>query len=152
MLRNCFLVFFLVTTAISCPRTGAASEHAGISGKWNISWQARLGKEQGTIEFQQKGNELTGVFHGHGDPCTVSGTLKDGHVWFNLEFHGKTPYAISFTGTLDSDMMSGKFELQGMKDGYDQHGENVQRTDYLWKATRLTEIQKNPVQQQKPSH
>lgn len=151
MLRNCFLAFLLlIATSASAPML-TADGHAGIAGKWTISWQARLGKEQGTIEFQQKGNELTGVFHGHGDPCSVSGTLKDGTISFSLEFHGKTSYTIVFTGTLDGDQMKGNFQLQGMKDGYDQHGENVQRTDYLWTGVRLVDAQKRPVQQQKSS-
>ncbi len=151
MSRSCFLAFLLlVATLVSAPML-AGDAHTGITGKWTISWQARLGKEQGMIELRQKGTELTGVFHGHGDPGSVSGAVKDGNVSFNLEFHGKTPFAIVFTGTLDGDQMKGNFQLQGMKDGYDQHGENVQRTDYLWSAVRLVDAPKHPAQEQKPS-
>jgi hypothetical protein len=151
LLRNLFLIFLLVMTVVPCESAGAASKRTRLTGAWTISWQARVGMERGTIQFHQKGSRLTGVFQGHGSPASVSGNLKDGSVSFNLEFQGKTPYTIVFNGTLEGDKMTGKFQLQGFKDAYDQHGENVQQIDYSWTAERLPDSQKSSNQEQKPA-
>jgi len=147
--KNLILVFFLLA---SCFRAVSADDAATLAGKWSISWQARLGTERGTIQFQQQGTHLTGLYRGHASQCQVSGNLKDANISFNLECAGKTPYTIQFTGTLQAAKMTGTFQLKGFKDAYDQHGENVQSTDYKWTAARIPDPQKSPNLEQKPDH
>jgi hypothetical protein len=149
--RNVSLIFLFAMVAVLCVSARAAKKHVGVAGTWTISWQARVGMERGTIQFQQKGTQLSGVFQGHGAPASVSGNLEKAGVSFHLEFQGKTPYTIIFTGTLDGDKMTGKFQFQDFKDAYDQHGENVQSIDYSWTATRLPDPQKQSNQEQKPA-
>lgn len=47
-----------------------------VSGKWQVSWQARLGTEQATIELQQDGSKLRGTFHDLHHSCLCPGQLK----------------------------------------------------------------------------
>src|ERR1700690_156153 len=152
LLRNFFLIFLLAMSAAPCIPAGAAPKSPHLNGAWTISWQARVGMERGTIQIQQKGSHLTGVYQGHGKPGSLSGVIKDGNISFNLEFQTDPPYTIVFKGTIDGDKMAGKFDLQGFKDPYDQHGENVQAIDYSWSASRLPDSQKHPSQDQKPAH
>jgi hypothetical protein len=149
--RNLSLIFLLAMVGVGCASARAATKHVRVAGTWTISWQARVGMERGTIQFQQKGGCLSGVYQGHGSPASVSGNLENGAVSFNLEFQGKTPYTIIFIGVLDGDRMTGKFQFQGLKDAYDQHGENVQSIDYSWTATRLPDPQKQSNQEHKPA-
>jgi hypothetical protein len=150
--RNLSLIFLLAMVGVSCASVQAAKKHVRVAGTWTISWQARVGKESGTIQFQQKGTQLSGIYQGHGSPASVTGNLENDAVSFNLEFPGKPPYTIIFTGTLDGDKMTGKFQFQALKDGYDEHGENVQSIDYSWTATRLPDPQKQSNLEQKPAH
>jgi hypothetical protein len=147
--QKLLLILFLLT---SCFRTVSADDSPTLAGKWSISWQARLGTERGTIQFQQQGTHLTGLYQGHSIQCQVSGDLKDANISFHLDCPGKTPFTIQFTGTLEVAKMTGTFQLKGFKDAYDQHGENVQSTDYKWTAAHIPDPPKSPNPQQKPAH
>lgn len=149
--RKLFLILTLVIIGLNCSSLGAAPKQLHVSGAWNISWQARVGMERGKIQLLQKGSHLTGTYQGRGKPASLSGNFQDGNVSFNLEFQANPPYTIVFTGKVEGDSMTGKFELQGFKDPYDQHGENVQSIDYSWTASRLHDPQKHPNQEQKPA-
>jgi hypothetical protein len=145
--------FFLVLSMIGwllCVAGIRANEPSRVAGTWQISWEARLGMERGTLQLTQKGAKLTGTFHGHGAPCIVTGTIDGSDISFDLNFQAKPKYTLSFTGRLDGDKMNGKFEIAGMKDGYDSHGENVTSTDYTWTAVRQSD-QTQPDQKTPPA-
>jgi hypothetical protein len=114
------------------PRTSTS-----VDGKWQLSWQARIGLEKGVLTLQQNDAKLGGNFHSELGSPTVSGSIQGQNISFELHFEGKRPFAIAFTGKVDGSKMSGKFAIDGMMDGYDQHGENVQPTNYSWTATAL---------------
>jgi hypothetical protein len=107
-----------------------------VSGKWQISWEARMGTEHDILELKQTEAKLTGNFQGHLGSPKVSGSVDGNNVSLRLEFPGKQPYTLIFTGTIDGDKMSGKFEIEGMPTGYDQHGENARPSNYTWTAVR----------------
>jgi hypothetical protein len=109
-----------------------------VMGKWQLSWEARLGTERGTMQLDQADSKLTGSFQGHLS-SKISGSIKDKSIRLNLDFAGAHPFTLVFTGTVDGDKMAGKFEIQGVKDGYDWHGENASPSNYSWTAVRQAE-------------
>jgi hypothetical protein len=129
-------LFVLVLIWTAWATSVAEDQPVNVTGKWQISWEARIGTEQGVVQFQQTGKALTGTFQGgHGAP-KVSGNLEGKDILFTLEFPGSHPFTIVFSGSVSDDKMAGKFHLQGMEDGYDWHGENARSTNYSWNGIR----------------
>ena len=108
-----------------------------VAGKWQISWEARFGTERGTIQFEQAESKLSGNLQARVGSPKVTGAVDGNKVSFDLAFQGPPkPFTLVFTGTMDGDKMAGKFEIKGMTDGYDWHGENAHPTSYTWTAVR----------------
>jgi hypothetical protein len=128
----CLLVF---TSAFGA---SAAKPAAVVAGNWQFSWEARMGTESGTLQLEQNDSKLSGSYKGHINAPRVTGTVEGNQVNLSLEFARAHPFTIIFTGKVDGDKMSGKFEIEGMKNGYDSHGENVRPSNYSWKATRIS--------------
>jgi hypothetical protein len=156
--HSLFSVLFLFgVLVLSTTRLAAAEEPSGVgqsvnvSGNWQLSWVARLGTEKATVRFQQDGTNLTGVFHGNLGSPTVTGTVRAKTVTFTLEFTGKYPFTLTFSGPVDADKMSGKFSVGGVVGGYDPHGESAHPTDYSWQATRIPD-QEGQSAPAKPDH
>jgi hypothetical protein len=137
LLISRWLLLPILTTAVIAQSQASGKPPVSVSGKWQLSWQARIGVEQGTLVLQQSGNKLNGSFHSELGTPVVSGTIEDESISFKLGFAGNHAFAIVFTGKVDGSKMNGRFTLDGMADGYDQHGENVQPTNYSWKASLL---------------
>jgi hypothetical protein len=137
MVNRRLLSLFVPVLIVAAWATAAAEDKpVNVSGKWQISWEARIGTEQGVVQFQQTGKALTGTFHGsHGAP-KVSGNLEGKDIFFTLAFPGSHPFTIVFSGSVRDDKMAGKFDLQGIEDGYDWHGENARSTNYSWSGIR----------------
>jgi hypothetical protein len=130
----CFwLPFFMLVSSFA---TAAENKPVNVTGKWQLSWEARLGTERGPMELEQVDSRLTGTFHGHLGSPKISGAIKDKNITLNLEFQALHPFTLVFTGAVDGDTMTGKFEIQGVTDGYDSHGENASPTSYSWTAVR----------------
>jgi hypothetical protein len=92
----------------------AQDKPADLTGKWNLSWEARLGTEHDPIELKQTDGKLTGTFLGHLGKPNVSGTVDGKNVTLRLEFPGVHSYTLVFTGTIDGGKMGGKFEIANM--------------------------------------
>lgn len=142
MNRKLIPLSLLVLVQIICLAAVAQNEPSpkallNVRGKWQLSWQARIGMEKGTLALQQNGTKLEGRFHSELGSPAVSGTIKEQNISFKLLFDAPHPFAITFTGKVDGGKMNGQFELDGLADGYDQHGENVQAINYSWTATLL---------------
>jgi len=89
------------------------SQAANIGGAWQISWQARNGSQQATMEIQQDGSKLSGTFQdSSGSSSSVSGSIAGNNVSFSVQIQGR-PMTLAFTGTIDGDKMSGTFQPQG---------------------------------------
>lgn len=114
----------------------AAIKPASVSGKWQISWEARLGTAHGTVQMEQAESRLTGSYQGQLGTPKVSGTIDGKNVSFTLDFQGAHPFSLIFKGVVDGDKMAGKFEIGGVDGGYDQHGENARPSNYTWSAVR----------------
>jgi hypothetical protein len=121
----------------------AQTKPANVSGKWQLSWEARIGTERDTIQLEQSESKLSGTFQGKpGSPQGKSGSPKvsgnvDGtRVALQLDFPGPQPYTLLFIGTINGDKMSGNLEVPGVDKAYDWHGENVRPTNYTWSAIR----------------
>jgi hypothetical protein len=133
-----WFVFLQIISLAAVAQNGPSSKpRFDVGGKWQLSWQARIGMEKGTLALQQNGTKLEGRFHSELGSPAVSGTIKGQNISFKLLFNAPHPFAITFTGRVDGNKMNGQFELDGLADGYDQHGENVQTINYSWTATLL---------------
>lgn len=127
-------LLLLLTATISL----SASDKPSLSGKWKFSWEARIGTEIGTLQLEQTGTKLTGAYKGHLTTTNVSGTINaDNNVNLTFDFRGAHTFTLLFTGKIDGDKMTGKFEIEGLKNGYDSHGENVRPSNYSWNAVRM---------------
>jgi hypothetical protein len=118
----------------------AQSSAVNVNGKWQISWEARLGTERDMILLDQTDSKLTGSFQGKLGSPKVSGNLAGKNISLRLDFAGKQSYSLVFTGVVDGDKMSGRFEIPGMDKPYDFHGENVASSNYTWQAVRMPDI------------
>jgi hypothetical protein len=153
-MRKSRLLSFVLSVLVLSPSFAAAGENkpVNVAGKWQLSWEARLGTERGPMQLDQVDSSLTGSFQGHLGTPRVSGTIKDKSVTLNLEFQGARPFTLVFTGTVDGDKMAGKFVIQGVTDGYDWHGENARPTNYSWTAVRQPDqTQSDGTQQNQPN-
>jgi hypothetical protein len=128
--------FLLLLMVMSNVAIAADTQSVNLSGKWQLSWEARIGTESGTLRLEQAGSKLTGGYQGHVVSSNLSGTVQSQNVTFNLDFAGAHPFTIIFTGTIDGDKMAGKFTIGGAADGYDSHGESAHPSNYSWTATR----------------
>jgi hypothetical protein len=129
-------VLFLFALHLS---VAAQTKPTNVSGKWQISWEARVGTERDTIQLEQTESKLTGTFQGKLGSPKVSGNVDGKHITLRLDFPGSQPYTLLFTGTIDGDKMSGSFEVPGVDKAYDWHGENVRSTNYTWSAIRQSD-------------
>jgi hypothetical protein len=151
-----FSLSILILLSALLSLCAVAQEHpdvdqpANVAGNWQISWEARIGAEKATVRFQQEGAKLTGVFHGQLGSPAVFGTVQGKNVSFTLEFTGKYPFTLTFTGPLDGDKMGGKFAVGGVQGGYDPQGENARPSDYSWKAIRIPDQESQPAKAEKP--
>jgi hypothetical protein len=130
------ILLFILAATISL----SASDQPALSGKWKFSWEARIGTEIGTLQLEQTDSKLTGAYKGHLTTTNVSGTIDaDNNVHLTFDFRGVHTFTLLFTGKIDGDKMAGKFEIEGLKNGYDSHGENVRPSNYSWNAVRITD-------------
>ena len=128
-----------------------ASENqpANVSGKWQLSWEARIGTERCIVQIDQEDAKLVGVYQGGLGSPKISGNIEGNQISLKLDFLGAKPFAVVFTGTVDGNKMGGKFAIQGVEGGYDGHGENVRPSNYSWTATRQPDQTQSDSSQQK---
>jgi hypothetical protein len=143
----CWLVLALVSSL------AAASDNqpANVAGKWQLSWEARMGTERGILQLEQARSGLVGSFQGGslGSP-KISVSLEGKNITLKLDFQGAHSFILVLVGTVEGDSMSGKFEIQGLTDGYDWHGENVHPTNYSWTAVRQNDQTQSASQRNRP--
>src|SRR5438309_661725 len=85
------------------------SQPANIGGTWQISWQARSGTQQATMQIQQDGSKLSGTFQDSNGSSPLTGSIARNSVSFSVQVRGR-PMTLAFTGTIDGDKMSGTFQ------------------------------------------
>ena len=109
------------------------SQPANIGGAWQISWQARNGSQQATMQIQQDGSKLSGTFQDSGGSSPVTGSIAGNSVSFSVQVQGR-PMALAFTGTIDGDKMSGTFQPQG--GGGSRGGRGGGQGSHTWSGVR----------------
>ncbi len=146
LLRFCLSILMLTSGFAAAGENKPPS----VNGKWQISWEARIGTEGATMQLEQSETKLTGTFQGHLGAPNISGTIEGKNVRLNLDFPGIHPFTLVFTGVIDGDKMGGKFDIQGVKDGYDWHGENARPSNYSWTAVRQPDQTQSESTQNQP--
>ncbi len=131
------MLICLPVLLVTCGFAASSASGPALAGKWQLSWEARIGTETGTMQLEQSDAKLTGNYRGHITAPKIEGSVDGNKVTLNLEFQRAHPFTIIFIGTIDGDKMSGKFEIKDYPNGYDSHGENVRPSNYSWNAVRL---------------
>jgi hypothetical protein len=114
---------------------------ADVSGDWQVSWEVRMGTNPGTLHLHQNGSKLTGTFKDLHGLSSVSGTLEDNRITFEVAFQGKYPFTVRFAGTASSDKLEGSSQAVNVKDeagAYLGHGGEIVHPEHPWTATRVT--------------
>jgi len=73
---------------------------ADITGKWTFTVNLDAGSGTPTFDFVQKGETLTGTYHGTFGEAKLTGTVKGDKVEFSFSSDAGTA---SYSGTLDGD-------------------------------------------------
>jgi hypothetical protein len=107
-----FTFLFVAPLLLAQDSQSNNSEPANIGGTWQISWQARTGSQQATMQIQKDGSKLSGTFQDSGGSSPVTGSIAGKSVSFSVQVQGR-PMTLAFTGTIDGDNMSGTFQPQG---------------------------------------
>lgn len=109
------------------------SQPANIGGAWQISWQARGGSQQATMQIQQDGSKLSGTFQDSGGSSPLTGSVAGNNVSFSVQIQGR-PMTLAFTGTIDGDKMNGTFQPQGGGSG--RGGRGGGQGNHSWSGVR----------------
>jgi hypothetical protein len=134
-IRSTLLISLILMA--TCAFAGSGGKNATLAGKWQFSWEARIGTERGTLQLEQADSKLTGSYRGNLVAQKVSGALDGDKIVLNFDFQRSHPFTIIFTGTVDGDKMTGKFHIKDFPDAYDSQGENVRPSNYSWTAVRM---------------
>lgn len=130
-LGSLLLLFSVATLCFSAYAQDQSNDQtANVAGTWQISWQGRNGTQQGTLQLQEDGSNLSGTFKGPRGSTSLTGSLQGNNISFNVQMQARRTITISFTGSVESDKMSGSLQMQG---GRRRGGNGQSRT---WSATR----------------
>ena len=133
-------LLFLVAVVVDLSGADSPSgnDTPGVSGKWQLSWQARLGTEQAMVELEQDGSKLRGTFRDLHHSCPLSGSIEGKTISFEVQVEEARPYTIAFKGTVNGDNISGTSQAQniGESKAYLGHGGEIVQPEHPWTATR----------------
>lgn len=90
---------------------------ADISGKWTFNVVLDAGSGAPTFDFVQKGEDLTGTYHGTFGDAKLTGTVKGDDVEFTFSTQAG---AAKYSGTLD-----GATKMKGTCDYGEQAGKGT---------------------------
>jgi hypothetical protein len=135
------LFAFVAVLSAAAANSPSGNDALSVSGKWQLSWQARLGTEQATVELEQDGSKLRGTFHDLHHSCPLSGSIEGKTISFEVQFEEARPYTIAFKGIVNGDNISGTSQAQntGTSKAYLGHGGEIIQPEHPWTATRPTD-------------
>lgn len=123
---------------------------ANVGGDWQVVWTGRLGAEQCVLHLQQDGTKLTGTLKDLRGLSSLSGSIDEKQISFDVEFKGKYPFTTRFTGTVDAgkrdvkadNVKAGITKIEGTSQAlgsgaYLGHAGEVTQPDHPWTATRI---------------
>ena len=91
---------------------------ADVTGTWLMSVETANGPGSPTFVLTQKGEELTGNYKGALGEAPVTGTVKGNAITINYKISAQgAELAISYTGTVEGNTMSGKLSLGELGEG-----------------------------------
>jgi len=97
--------------ALAAVATAAADdEPVDVSGLWEFSWQSRRGARIRTLELEQDGTELTGIYYGEGGAeHPLTGSIEDDRITFTVSYASDTGRTreTTYRGTVAGDTMAG---------------------------------------------
>ena len=129
-----------VLAAQASDSSPSAAKPVDVSGKWQVSWQGRLGTEQCTLQLQQdSSNKLQGTLLDQRGPSSLTGTVDGKKISFEVQFQGPRPFTTRFTGTVDADKIEGTSQAIGVggTGAYLGHGGEVAQPEHPWTAKRV---------------
>jgi hypothetical protein len=114
---------------------------ANVAGKWQVSWTGRLGTEKGVLTLKQEGQKVSGTFDDLHGSSPLEGKVDGNKVTYDVQFAGKRPYTIDFTGTVNGDKIDGTSQAKnvGGNGAYLGHGGEVVQPERPWSATRIVD-------------
>jgi hypothetical protein len=117
-----------------------------MSGDWQVSWQGRLGSDEGTLHAHQEGTKLTGTFHDVHGISSLSGTITAKQISFDVQFQGLRPFTTRFTGSEDEGKIEGTSQAVGVggSGAYLGHAGEIVQPEHPWTATRLASPPAHP--------
>jgi hypothetical protein len=130
-----FIAAALVGQAQSQPAPTAVVD---VSGDWQASWQGRLGAEPCAIHILQDGGKLTGTLQDSRSASPLTGTIDGKTISFDVQFSGRRPFTIHFTGTVADGKIEGISQAVGIgaTGAYLGHGGEVKQPEHPWTASR----------------
>lgn len=145
LLLTCSLIVTPVSAGGQTHETSSpsAAKPPDVSGKWQVSWQGRLGTEQCTLQLHQDGTKLTGTFQDQRGLSSLSGTIDGKQISFEVQFQGPRPFTTRFTGTVDkttdADKIQGTSQAVGIggTGAYMGHAGEVTQPEHPWTAKRV---------------
>jgi hypothetical protein len=146
--RRLFLVVICAALFLPLSTPGHAQENqptsksaipADVSGKWQVSWQGRLGTEQCTLQIQQDRANLTGTLQDQRGLSPLSGTVDDKQISFEVTFQGPRPFTTQFKGAVDGAKIEGTSQAVGVagSGAYLGHAGEVVQPEHPWTAKRI---------------
>jgi hypothetical protein len=133
-------VLCLLASLIVFVRVPLCAEEApvNVQGKWQASWQGRLGSQPITLELKQKGTKLSGQLLRAQGRSHLFGTVEGNQVSFDVNFSGPRPFTILFKGIVEGDSIKGTSQAQdvGAHGAYLGHGGEIVQPDHPWTAVR----------------
>jgi len=112
---------------------------ADVAGNWRVSWQGRLGTEEGTLHLQQEGAKLTGTFQDLHGISSLTGNVAEKQLTFKVQFKGKYPFTTQFIGGVEGDKIEGTSQAVevGAGGAFLGHGGEVVHPEHPWTANRV---------------
>jgi hypothetical protein len=125
--------------------TSSSPQPPDVSGKWQVTWQGRLGAEQCTLQLHQEGTKLTGTFQDVHGLSSLSGTVDAKQISFAVQFQGPRPFTVQFTGLTDKIPDPGKIDGTSKAvnvagaGAFLGHGGEIVQPDRPWTAKRVAD-------------
>src|ERR1700686_2637271 len=125
-------------TALLAAMAGCAHPDSGVAGKWQLSWQGRIGAEQATVVLQPNGHALSGSFRTPRATAPLSGSVVGPKLSFAVDFPGPPAYRILFSGVAHGNQIEGQAQPQDLNGrAFAGHGGEIARDYYTWSAVRV---------------
>lgn len=83
-----------------------------FEGKYNVTIETPMGRQEGVLTLSQSGDELTGAMEAQGDSAEIKNGKVDGDkATWDVDVTKPMPLTLSFEGTKSGDAISGSVQL-----------------------------------------